>query len=258
MAVIFICYRRDDSQGQAGRLYDSLVAKFGERNVFFDVDNLHPGADFDSVIQSTLGRSKVVLVVIGPRWLSSRIANDQDFVRKEILAALKGRTRVIPILVGGAQMPRPDQLPADLKALLGKNAVVLEHRTWKDNVASLIRSLEKFLARTKPSGNKSASGAPKKTVAKKTAARGKPAVPASTAPRKRAPGSTIAAEPSPTKPPKKRVAKAVKKERNPAGTTKRVRAITPAAAKPDTDGAAKPRTSRKVGHAKSPRNGASK
>lgn len=186
MADIFICYRREDTEAYAGRLHDSLVGTFGERSVFIDVDNLHPGVDFDHVIQSTLGRTKVVLVMIGPRWLGTRIANDQDFVRREILAALKGRKRVIPILVGGTPMPSRERVPSDLAALVQKNAVVLNHASWKHDVARLIRSLEKFIGGTRSSATKPA---PKKKVATpktKSALRGSSSTTPKKAPRKRA------------------------------------------------------------------------
>lgn len=46
MPRIFISYRRSDSQGITGRIYDRLVEKFGERSVFQDVDDIPPGVDF--------------------------------------------------------------------------------------------------------------------------------------------------------------------------------------------------------------------
>ena len=38
MPKIFISYRRDDSAGHAGRLYDRLEGHFGQGQVFMDVD----------------------------------------------------------------------------------------------------------------------------------------------------------------------------------------------------------------------------
>jgi hypothetical protein len=35
---LFVSYRRDDTGGRAGRLVDALVARFGARNVFQDVN----------------------------------------------------------------------------------------------------------------------------------------------------------------------------------------------------------------------------
>ncbi len=43
MPKIFISYRRDDSGGRAGRLYDHLIAHFGQGQVFMDVDTIRPG-----------------------------------------------------------------------------------------------------------------------------------------------------------------------------------------------------------------------
>jgi hypothetical protein len=38
VARIFISYRRDDSGGWAGRLYDRISQHFGRDNVFMDID----------------------------------------------------------------------------------------------------------------------------------------------------------------------------------------------------------------------------
>lgn len=46
MAGIFINYRRDDSSGVAGRLFDYLAARFSKDDLFMDVDAMKPGMDF--------------------------------------------------------------------------------------------------------------------------------------------------------------------------------------------------------------------
>ena len=46
MRAIFISYRRSDSEGEAGRLYDDLVELFGDRSVFMDVAAITAGRDF--------------------------------------------------------------------------------------------------------------------------------------------------------------------------------------------------------------------
>jgi hypothetical protein len=46
MAKIFISYRREDSEGYVGRLYDNLVETFGPDEVFLDVVNLELDIDF--------------------------------------------------------------------------------------------------------------------------------------------------------------------------------------------------------------------
>src|SRR3954453_7059743 len=103
MPRIFISYRRTDSPAHAGRLYDRLVDKFGEGSVFKDLDSMDLGDDFVDVIQSTIARCDVVLAVIGAAWVTSRhdgrrrLDEPGDWVRTEILEALRGSARVIPV-----------------------------------------------------------------------------------------------------------------------------------------------------------------
>jgi hypothetical protein len=85
---IFISYRRDDAAGDAGRLADHLSRRFGADAIFLDIETIDPGTDFVDVLQTTLQRTSVVLVVIGRRWISlqhadgrRRLDDEHDFVR---------------------------------------------------------------------------------------------------------------------------------------------------------------------------------
>ena len=57
---VFLNYRRDDAAGHAGRLYDSLIERFGQEHVFMDVDAIHPGADYGEVINKAVGSCDVL------------------------------------------------------------------------------------------------------------------------------------------------------------------------------------------------------
>ena len=46
MSRIFINYRRQDSEGYVGRLYDRLAQHFERDDLFMDVDSIRPGTDF--------------------------------------------------------------------------------------------------------------------------------------------------------------------------------------------------------------------
>ena len=47
---IFISYRRDDTSGHAGRLFDRLSAHFGDEQIFMDIDHIEPGENFVRLI----------------------------------------------------------------------------------------------------------------------------------------------------------------------------------------------------------------
>ncbi len=113
MGAIFLSYRRSDSAGESGRLSDELVARFGERRVFMDVDAIQPGRDFRKAIHENVSGCTVLLAMIGPEWLETRSASggrrldsENDYVRLEIATALKRDIAVVPVLVRGARMPK--------------------------------------------------------------------------------------------------------------------------------------------------------
>jgi hypothetical protein len=149
---IFISYRRDDSSGWAGRLYDSLNRHFVSNQIFIDVDNLEPGTDFVEAIKSSVGSCDVLITVIGKRWLISsdedgkrRLDNPDDFVRLEVATALGRKIRVIPVLVDGASMPRSDDLPDDMKLLTRRNALDVSHSRFNADSGRLIAVVERVL-----------------------------------------------------------------------------------------------------------------
>jgi hypothetical protein len=142
MATIFISYRRSDAAGHAGRLYDQLAMRFGEANIFKDLDSMEPGADFGEVIEEAVARCDALLAVIGSDWLTPRLEDPDDWVRLEIANALARKVRVVPVLVEGAKMPAPSELPDDLSALSRRHAVELSEAGWNAQVAELLDRLE--------------------------------------------------------------------------------------------------------------------
>jgi hypothetical protein len=155
---IFISYRRQDSAGYAGRLFDRLSNRFGQSNIFMDIDAIELGVDFVQRIQEAVGSCDVLLAVIGPSWLTvtntngqPRLSDPNDFVRVEVLTALQRDIRVIPLLVQGAQMPIEKELPAELTALARRNGMGIEHASFDSDVNLLVTKLEKILGETTPS-----------------------------------------------------------------------------------------------------------
>jgi hypothetical protein len=159
---VFINYRRGETAGHAGRLYDALVVRFGEDNVFIDVE-MEPGVDFVEKIVGVVGACDVLLVVIGPRWAAPaegasrpRIAEPDDFVRLEIRTALqRADVRVVPVLVADAHMPDAEILPEDLKALSHRNALELSDLRWRDEVEHLMEAIDGGGKREEPAPRRS-------------------------------------------------------------------------------------------------------
>ena len=149
---VFVSYRRQDSSGSAGRIYDRLAERFGDDQVFMDVDAIKPGEDFRKVITQKVSTCQVLLAIIGPRWLDQeqwgqrRLEAPDDILRLEIAAALERGIRVIPILVEGAVMPKREELPDDLASLAGRNASTLRHESFHSDADRLLAVIEGILA----------------------------------------------------------------------------------------------------------------
>jgi hypothetical protein len=152
MAAIFISYRRADSDGWAGRLRDTLRVRFGDR-VFQDVENIADGEIFSEVIERALKACDVALVIIGPNWASARnesgrrLDQPDDWVRTETSLVLNRQIRVIPVLVGGASMPRAEDLPEDLRSLTKRQAREIRSNSWDSDVALLTNHLRQIVDR---------------------------------------------------------------------------------------------------------------
>jgi hypothetical protein len=145
VSTFFISYRRQDSGGHAGRLLDRLAGRFGSDHVFMDVQDIQPGQDFATSIEQTLARCSHVIAVVGPRWLEmlgERATAGEDLVRQEVAVALQRGMIVIPVLVGGAQMPATGDLPAELAGFARCQAVEIRDNRFDDDCRSLLDVLE--------------------------------------------------------------------------------------------------------------------
>lgn len=151
MAGLFISYRRDDSQGFAGRLAHDLSKVLGDESVFSDIE-IPPGSDFSDVLHRAIAASDALLVVMGRRWAAaagpgqaSRLFEPNDWVRTEIEAAFALDKQVIPVLVGGAVMPAADALPPSIQRLPRLQAWTMSDRHWDADLALLLRHLRRLL-----------------------------------------------------------------------------------------------------------------
>jgi len=151
MSTVFISYRRENTAGEARALFNDLVARLGEDSVFMDVDSIALGRDFRSVLQETTAACDLMLVLIGRNWADAkdergrvRLENPVDYVRLEIETALKRDIAVTPVLVQGAHMPAPEDLPAEIRDLAYRNGFELSHNRWESDVGEMVRRFDLY------------------------------------------------------------------------------------------------------------------
>lgn len=150
---IFISYRHIDSGGYANAIYQSLVSYFGDKQVFRDVNAINPGDPWPERLDRTLSSCDVVIAVIGPDWLSvaddggQRLANPDDWVRRELEHAVARGIPIVPTLVGDAELPARARLPETLQPLLDRQSIELRNASWTGDVARLVKALKEFADR---------------------------------------------------------------------------------------------------------------
>ncbi len=171
MTNVFISYRRSDTtSGYASWIYDRLAQKHGAEHVFMDLDSLPLGVDFVEHLEKALEMSDVALILIGPAWLGATLASGRrrlddpgDFVRLEVAAALRASTRVIPVLIDGAQLPEPEELPEELRPLTRRQSLTFQ-RQGGAAINNLLATIE-AMAQAEPASSEAGAHGPPPPVA---------------------------------------------------------------------------------------------
>ncbi|MGH6833187.1 MAG: toll/interleukin-1 receptor domain-containing protein, partial [Methyloceanibacter sp.] len=154
MATIILSYRREDTELMVGRICDRLRDHYGRDSVMMDIDSIPYGLDFRKHIREALKRCDLMVAIIGPRWAAlneqgqSRLADDTDWIRIEIEAALAKDVPVIPVLVNGAAMPKTRELPETMQDLAFRQAAPLDmRRDFHTHMDRLIGVMDELLKR---------------------------------------------------------------------------------------------------------------
>jgi WD40 repeat protein len=110
------------------------------------------GDDFPEQLEQAINAAAAVVVVIGRQWLTCtdlrgkrRLEKPDDWVRNEINVAIKRGTLLLPVLVDGASMPSPDELPDDLHPLTRRQASEISDTRWDYDVGEVIKVLERVI-----------------------------------------------------------------------------------------------------------------
>jgi formylglycine-generating enzyme required for sulfatase activity len=149
---VLISYRRDDDPHAVDRLCAALKESLAPSEVFLDIDNVPIGIDFEEYLKAQVSRCRVLLAIIGPRWLQIRSENGErrlddphDFVRIEIQAALDRNIPLVPVLLDNTSMPSSDDLPASLKPLAKRQNWEITRKRFRTDVAALAERLKPLL-----------------------------------------------------------------------------------------------------------------
>jgi uncharacterized membrane protein YhaH (DUF805 family) len=117
-----------------------------------DIDSIPFGLDFREHIQDSLDRCDILVAIVGPRWATPdesgrlRLTDETDWVRIEIEAALAKKIPVIPVLIDGAALPAPADLPEGLRNLAFRQAAPVDGaRDFHPHMDRLIKAMDKLL-----------------------------------------------------------------------------------------------------------------
>jgi len=149
---IFLCYRREDTQGFARGIYQSLVGKYGPKQIYRDIDSTPAGVKYSTWIETRVAQCSVMIVLIGNAWLSAKDRNGQrrldlpkDWVRQEIETALRRDIPIIPVRVQGAPMPSEDELPPSIADLTGFQSAEIADSRWDFDIDQLVQAIENLV-----------------------------------------------------------------------------------------------------------------
>ena len=115
---IFISYRRNGAEYLAHNLYERLTAK--GYSVFQDIESLKSGK-FNEQLYDIIENCNDFLLIIPPNGLD-RCWNKEDWVKNEIVHALKHKKNIIPIMMPGFEWP--EILPEEINDIRYLNSLV--------------------------------------------------------------------------------------------------------------------------------------
>lgn len=139
---VVISYRREPTLPTASRIYDHLKLRLGPKRVFMDHSSIHVGEDFMTTIEKAIVNASVVLAVIGPGWAAA-LGRPDDYVRRELETANRHGVAILPVLVDGARMPAPGELPEHLASIVETNAASVRHTDFEIDMDELVGAVRK-------------------------------------------------------------------------------------------------------------------
>jgi len=151
----FICYRRSDAfmlQDQLdkpdfnflNKLKEALL-QAGFEDVFFDTDaqfGIQPSENYEGRLHRAISNSDLFIVLIGNNWLNILRENrQQDILVRELRAAINQEKQILPILIDGATMPNPKDLPRPIRTFHYKSAISIASSDHLQNILKALNNV---------------------------------------------------------------------------------------------------------------------
>jgi WD40 repeat protein len=146
---VYLSHRRSDSAPEAASVVAALRRRHGRRSVVVGPPPVRWGASLRDEVRHAIWGCDVVFVVIGTDWTTStnstgrrRLMLVRDPVRVEVETALRAGIPTVPVLVDGAAVPDPDDLPETMRELALRVPVAVPAAPDPARHADLLTRLE--------------------------------------------------------------------------------------------------------------------
>ena len=123
----FISYRRESGSELASLLKIQLENRFN-KSIFLDVNELQVGR-FDEELLNRIEKTPNFIVILSKASLD-RCANKSDWLKRELMQALKAGSNIIPVMTEGFTFPSDELwalLPSEMRILPSLNGVNYSH-----------------------------------------------------------------------------------------------------------------------------------
>ncbi|MFD5024923.1 toll/interleukin-1 receptor domain-containing protein [Streptomyces sp. NPDC058373] len=147
MPHVFINYRSGDGEQASAHLDDALRQRFGDDASFRDGRSIRLGRDFREELRESVRSCEVLLVLAGPGWAAHpELRRENDWVREEILEALRNDVLIVPVLLGrGTPRPSKADLPPELASVADRQCLTYEAHRAEYDVPAIIQALTKVI-----------------------------------------------------------------------------------------------------------------
>jgi hypothetical protein len=147
--AVFISFRSADGGYAAAQIDGLLREVFGDRHVFRSARTIPVGAAFPDELDRALRQACVMVAVIGPQWAtavdpssgSPRLADPDDWVRREIEYALAANIPLVPVILDGAQRLHANSVPPSIAGIADRQTVHFRSRFEAVDLRHLVESL---------------------------------------------------------------------------------------------------------------------